>query len=79
MKIDIFNHFFPRRFFDEFINVGSGLKDMGKRVQNIPSIVDLDSRFRVLDEFGDVRQVLSLPSPPLEILAPPEKSPLLSA
>lgn len=78
MKIDIFNHFFPRRFFDEFINVGSGLKDMGKRVQNIPSIVDLDSRFRVLDEFGDVRQVLSLPSPPLEILAPPEKSPLLA-
>ncbi len=78
MKIDIFNHFFPRRFFDEFINVGTVLKDMGKRVRNIPSIVDLDSRFRVLDEFGDVRQVLSLPSPPIEMLAAPERSPLLA-
>jgi len=26
MKIDIFNHFFPKRFFDEFINTPAGPK-----------------------------------------------------
>ena len=78
MKIDIFNHFFPKRFFDDYINVGSAIKDIGKRVQNIAIISDLDQRFRVMDEFGDYRQVLTLPLPPVETIAGPEKSPLLA-
>lgn len=78
MKIDIFNHFFPKKYFDEFINVGSRLKDMGKRVQNVPTGADLDARFRVMDEFGEYVQVLSLPAPPLEVLAGPEESPHLA-
>ena len=77
MKIDLFNHFFPKRYFDEFINV-PGHKDIGKRVQNVPTIANLDARFRVMDEFGEYRQFLSLPAPPLEALAPPDKSPLLA-
>jgi len=75
MKIDIFNHLFPQRFFNEFINVGSSFKDMGKRAQNVYAIANLDERFRVMDEFGDYCQVLSLPSPPIEAYAGPDKSP----
>ena len=75
MKIDIFNHLFPQRFFNEFINVGSSFKDMGKRAQNVYAIASLDERFRVMDEFGDYCQVLSLPSPPIEAYAGPDKSP----
>src|SRR5438046_3037316 len=78
MKIDIFNHLFPKKFFDKYIVAGSGGKDIGKRVANIQSIVDVDSRFRILDEFGDYVQVLTLPLPPLEIIAGPEKSPQLA-
>ncbi len=78
MKIDIFNHIFPKKFFDKYIDQGSGGKDIGKRVQNIQTIVDVDSRFRILDEFGDYVQVLTLPLPPLEILAGPDKSPQLA-
>ncbi|HVH25426.1 MAG TPA: amidohydrolase family protein [Vicinamibacterales bacterium] len=78
MKIDVFNHFYPRRFFDEYINVGASFKDMGKRVQNLPTIVDLDARFRAMDEFGDFCQVLTLPQPPVESLAGPEKTPLMA-
>jgi predicted TIM-barrel fold metal-dependent hydrolase len=77
MKIDIFNHFFPKRFFEEFI-LGSPRKDLGKRVQNVPTIADLDARFRVMDEFGEYCQLLSLPAPPLEVMAGPDKSPLLA-
>jgi predicted TIM-barrel fold metal-dependent hydrolase len=78
VKIDVFNHFYPRRFFDEYINVGASFKDMGKRVQNLPTIVDLDARFRAMDEFGDFCQVLTLPQPPVESLAGPEKTPLMA-
>jgi len=66
LKIDLFNHFFPKRFWEEFLTFSSSLKDMGKRVRNIPGIFDLDTRFRTMDEFGEYTQLLSLGSPPVE-------------
>ena len=75
MKIDIFNHIFPRRYFDRMMQVAGNHKDMGKRVRSVPMLVDLDERFRVMDRFGaDYRQILSLGAPPLEVLASPEVS-----
>jgi aminocarboxymuconate-semialdehyde decarboxylase len=78
MKIDLFTHFFPKRFADEFVRSGFVGKDIGKRVQNVATITDLDARFRVMDEFGEYCQVLSMPAPPLEVIALPDKSPLLA-
>ena len=78
MKIDLFNHIFPKRFFDEFVASGVAGKDIGKRVRNIQTIVDLDARFRMMDEFGEYCQLISMPLPPLEIMAGPEKSPELA-
>ena len=77
MKLDVFNHIFPKRFFDEFINTASGPHDIGKRVRNIQTLVDLEARFRVMDEFDDYRQIISLPLPPLETIAAPDRSPAL--
>ena len=78
MKIDLFNHFFPKRFTDLYVKTGVVGLDIGKRVSNIPTLTDLDARFRVMDEFGDYRQVLSMPAPPLEVIAAPDKSPELA-
>jgi predicted TIM-barrel fold metal-dependent hydrolase len=78
VKIDIFNHIFPEHFYREFLRVAPGLKDMGKRVRNIPTLFDLDARFRMMDEFGEYRQVISLASPPLESFLDPETTALLS-
>lgn len=75
MKIDIFNHFFPPKYAREVIEAGLAGKDMGKRVRNVPTIADLDARFRVMDEFGEYCQLLSLPAPPMEVMAGPDKSP----
>jgi uncharacterized protein len=75
LKIDIFNHFFPQRFWDEFMTFSTGLKDMGKRVKNIPAIYDLEARFRTMDQFDEYTQVLSLGSPPVEGLFNVEKAP----
>ena len=78
MKIDIFNHFFPKAYWDKYITGGAAGKDMGKRVQLMPTIADLDARFRVMDEFGAYTQFLTLPAPAIEVLAPPDKSPELA-
>ena len=79
MKIDIFNHILPESFFAEFLRLAPGLKDMGKRSRNIPTIWDLDARFRMMDEFGaDYRQVISLASPPIESFAEPEVATVLA-
>jgi predicted TIM-barrel fold metal-dependent hydrolase len=75
LKIDLFNHFFPKRFWDEFLSFSSGLKDMGKRVKNIPAIYDLEARFRTADQFDEYTQLLSLGSPPVEGLFNAQKAP----
>jgi predicted TIM-barrel fold metal-dependent hydrolase len=46
-------------------------RDMNKRVRAIPSIVDLDERFRAMDKFADYAQVICLPNPPVESLGAP--------
>lgn len=71
MRIDIFNHIFPKRFWDRALQVLPNGKDMHKRVREIPSIVDLDERFRIMDRFPDYSQILSLGSPPIEVFGPP--------
>ena len=74
MKLDIFNHIFPKNYFDKMLEVAGDYKDMGKRVREIPVIYDLDERFRVMDMFDDYAQVICLGAPPLEVLAGPELS-----
>jgi predicted TIM-barrel fold metal-dependent hydrolase len=71
-KIDIFNHIFPKSFFDKMIEVAPNQKDIGKRVRSVPVIVDLEKRFRVMDQFEDYVQVICLPNPPLEVLGSPD-------
>ncbi len=78
MKVDIFNHIFPTRFFDKMMQVAPNHPDIGKRVRNVPMLMDLDVRFQVMDRFDDYCQILSLASPSLETLAGPEVSPELA-
>jgi uncharacterized protein len=73
-KLDIFNHIFPRKFYDRMLKVAPDGKDIHKRVRAIPAIVDLDARFRIMDRFGDYAQVICLGSPPIEAFGPPPVS-----
>lgn len=74
MKIDIFNHIFPKSYFDKMIEMAPGGKDIHKRVRNVPSIVDLKERFRMMDLFDDYMQVICLGAPPIEAFGPPPVS-----
>lgn len=74
-KIDIFNHIWPKPFFDRLIDHIGTMTDITRRSGAVPMMTDLDRRFEVMDMFGeDYVQILSLASPPLEMLAGPEKA-----
>src|ERR1019366_2369774 len=76
MKIDIFCHIFPQSFFDRMLKLPeSGIK---KRSIEVPAMVDLDIRFRMMDRFGDYVQVVCLASPPMEALGDANHSPELA-
>ncbi|QWW72552.1 amidohydrolase family protein [Rhizobium sp. WYJ-E13] len=66
--IDAFNHFFPHALWERVQKLDGAGKDIGRRMQGIPCIYDLDTRFKVMDEFADYQQVLSLGMPPLEAM-----------
>jgi len=68
-KIDVFNHIYPAGFFARFMKIAPDYKDIGKRMRNIPMLTELGVRFRVMDAFDDYQQVLSLPTPPIEVFA----------
>ena len=70
LKIDVFNHIFPKPFFERLQQVVVN-KGAIKRWLHIPFLHDLDVRFRMLEEFGpDYRQILSLSAPPIESINP---------
>lgn len=73
-KIDIFTHIYPRNFYDRMMAVAGDFKDVGKRSRGVPMLFDLDERFRVMDRFDGYQQILSLPTPPLEVMATPEEA-----
>ncbi len=66
MKLDIFNHFFPKAFFDRMVALLPQGKGINKRVREVPSIYDLDERLRIMDKFDDYAQVICLPAPAIE-------------
>jgi len=78
MKIDVFNHIFPLRFVDKLDEILPDYRDMGKRSRNVQALFDLDLRFKMMDLFGDYRQIISIASPPIEVMAGPEITTMLS-
>ena len=70
-KIDIFNHIFPKSYFDKMVKITSNGAYMQKRMRNIPGVVDLDERFRIMDRSKDYVQIICIPAPPIEEFGPP--------
>ena len=76
MKIDVFNHVFPIEFFEQ---VDGLMPDAAvKRWKSIKTIYDMDARLRMLDEFDDYQQIISMSQPPTDAIAGPNDSPALT-
>lgn len=69
MRIDAFNHFFPKPYFDKMMAVAGDVADIGKRVRSVPAIYDIDLRRRLIDRYRDYAQIQSIPMPQLEVLS----------
>ncbi len=78
MKIDIYTHIFPKKFFEEFVRRSKGLGGVAERYRQLPAVLELDARFREMDQHGNYRQVIALPHPGLEEAATPEQGAILA-
>jgi predicted TIM-barrel fold metal-dependent hydrolase len=76
--IDAFCHFFPDGIFKAMSQTSGGTTNVGKRMQGVRTIWDLDARMKMMEPFQDYTQVLSLGLPPLEAMAGPDKTPDLA-
>ena len=73
MKLDVFNHILPEAYFARLREIIPD-KAMLARYPLLPTLHDVEARFRMMDEFDDYRQVLSLANPALEMLGGPEEA-----
>ena len=77
MMIDIFNHFMPKAYFDRLGDFIPGHPIL-TAFPRLTTLIDVEARLRLMDEFGDVQHVLSLANPPPELIAAPDKTPELA-
>src|SRR5215468_12551258 len=67
--VDIYCHIFPDEFFQEMNRIAPRLGNIAARLRGVKKLFDLDERFREMDQFGDYRQIISLPNPAIEDVA----------
>ena len=73
MIIDIYTHILPAAYYERMTATAPKLANIGKRMKSVTKLHDLDERFTEMDAYGDYRQVISLPNPPIEDIATPEQ------
>jgi len=67
--VDIYCHIMPEKFSGEMSRIAPRLGNIAARLRGVKKLFDLDERFREMDQFGDYREIVSLPNPPIEDLA----------
>ena len=72
MIIDIYSHVFPRPLMERLEAISPDQNFVKTVVQRVPQLFEFDNRFRLMDEAGDYVQIISLASPPIEVMAAPE-------
>src|SRR5712691_3075341 len=60
VKMDVFPHILPRKYFDRLLAVAPPGPALQKRMSGFPMLVDLDLRFTMMDRWDGYVQVLTL-------------------
>ena len=78
MNIDIFPHILPKKYFEAIQSTGPKGMLMAKRIVNVKPLHDVDTRLRIMDEYDNYQQVLTLGAPAIEAVAGPDVTPGLA-
>ncbi|PZG53335.1 amidohydrolase [Spongiactinospora gelatinilytica] len=74
MKVDAYSHILPAPYFERMRELSGGRAAL-RRWLELPALHDVEVRLRMMEEFGDdYQQVLTLSSPPIEVLAGPDEA-----
>lgn len=77
-KIDIYCHILPEKYRQKlYQKARSGLYleadgRLDTHHDSVPALFDMDRRFRIMDQFEGMKQVLTIAAPPLEAVAAPD-------
>ena len=74
MKIDIFPHIMPAKYKEAFYKEAPPNFYHKELTEAIPTLFDLESRFRIMDKYEGLIQVLNLAQPPVEEIFDPQKA-----
>lgn len=75
MIIDAYTHILPARYQQELekkVTERDPTLNTSRYAKNIPSLVDLEARFKMMDAFDEYIQVISVAAPPVHSLVPLE-------
>jgi len=70
-KIDIFPHILPRKYNEALLKKSRSCYNLEAN-RLAPALVDLDLRFKTMDKFEGLKQVLTLGAPPIEYVVSPK-------
>jgi len=74
LKIDIYSHVLPEKFKEAFLRSGTLAATRKERIDALPTLYDMDQRFRLMDKYEGYVQVLTLNYPPVELIGDSKKS-----
>jgi aminocarboxymuconate-semialdehyde decarboxylase len=75
MKIDVFNHIITPRYHARRLQVAPPHLRLKDAERLLPTLFDLDARFRVMDLAGeDYVQIINTANPPVEVMAGPREA-----
>jgi aminocarboxymuconate-semialdehyde decarboxylase len=72
MKIDAYSHIVPPKYKEALYKKAPSIPYVDKFVQAFPALTDLDIRFRTMDKYEGLVQVLTLSGAPLEDIVNPK-------
>jgi predicted TIM-barrel fold metal-dependent hydrolase len=76
LRIDAYAHIVPPRYKELLHEVCP--EECDRKVTPFPALWDLEERFRIMDRYGELMQVITLGWPPIEAVADPVKAAELS-
>lgn len=76
LKIDAYAHIVPPKYKDFLYKIAP--EQVDTKIMFNPSLYDLEYRFKLMDPYEPLRQVLTLAWPPVEEVAGPDKTPELA-